>query len=125
MYQKQAWQTALWVLSVQLILIFVMMMLWFMFQNGSSALAAGYGGLISLIPATIMAKMMTSGGPGKTPSEFVSRMYAGGAIKFMLASAMFALAAWKFSELFLQVVTTYLVAQASYFWVALRFTKNR
>lgn len=125
MYQKQARQQALGLITVQIIITLFMAVVWFIINDIYAALSAIYGGLIAIIPTTVLAWRMYAGGPGKSAREFISGFYQGGALKFLLAGVMFAFAAWKLSDFFLQIVTTFMVTQAAYVWIALRSNNNR
>jgi ATP synthase protein I len=111
-------RTAKWVLRGQLSVTIVSAALWWLLGGPDAALAAFAGGMIALLPNLYLALKVFSRRAAASPKTMVRAFYTGEAVKFGLTVILFAIAIQRFSEQFLPVIATFIVAVFVY-WVAL------
>ncbi|MDD9893130.1 MAG: ATP synthase subunit I [Gammaproteobacteria bacterium] len=98
----------------QALVAIVVSCLWLIFAGAEPALAAAFGGLISVVTNLYFAIRSFSLGPGATPQQRMQALARAEVIKLLLAAIMFALAAKYFSEHFVVLLSAWFATTAVY-----------
>jgi ATP synthase protein I len=103
---------------VQLVILALAALLVGVTWGRPQAIAAGYGGLVAVVPTAYFALQALILSEGKAPAKVVGAFYRGEAGKFVLTAALFAIGVKLFAPDFLYLMCTFVACQLVY-WPAL------
>lgn len=96
--------------------------LWLLVAGWKEALAALTGGVIGALLSLYMA-IRVSASSEDAPRDIVSTFYSAEVMKFVLAVVLFSIAALLFADVYIPLITTFMVGLTAY-WVALLRIKD-
>lgn len=92
--------------------------------GSSAALAAGYGGLVAVLPTAWFALRALRRQDGEAPMQIVGRFYQGEVGKLALTALLFWFGVSVFAKQFLVLILTYVACLLAYWLVLARVGRN-